>query len=82
MSVGFLSWWDGWISLGGLFSGAIVGLTGLGGAAIVTPMLVLVFGIPAPIAVSTDVVSAAAIKPIGAGVHLKRRTPYLAVAGW
>ena len=82
MSVGFLSWWDGWISLGGLFSGAIVGLTGLGGAAIVTPMLVLIFGIPAPIAVSTDVVSAAAIKPIGAGVHLKRRTPYLAVAGW
>ena len=33
------------LSLGGLIAGIIVGLTGMGGAALVTPMLVLVFGI-------------------------------------
>jgi uncharacterized membrane protein YfcA len=74
--------WDVWVTLAGLFSGVVVGLTGLGGAAIVTPMLVLLFGVPAPIAVSTDLVSAAIIKPIGATVHVRRRTPHIAVVAW
>lgn len=71
-----------WLTLGGLFAGTVVGLTGLGGAAIVTPMLLLLFNIPAGVAVSTDVVSAAVMKPIGAMVHLRRRTPYLKVVAW
>jgi uncharacterized membrane protein YfcA len=70
------------LTLGGLFAGTVVGLTGLGGAAIVTPMLLLLFNIPAPIAVSTDVVSAAVMKPVGAGVHIKRKTPYYPVVVW
>jgi uncharacterized membrane protein YfcA len=73
---------DPFLSLGGLFAGIVVGLTGLGGAAIVTPMLLLLFNIPAPVAVSTDVVSAAVMKPVGAGVHIKRRTPYYPVVLW
>ncbi len=73
---------DPWLSLGGLFAGVVVGLTGLGGAAIVTPMLLLLFNVPAPIAVSTDLVSAAVMKPVGAAVHIKRRTPYWPVVGW
>lgn len=73
---------DLWLTLGGLFAGSVVGLTGLGGAAIVTPMLLLLFGLPAPIAVSTDVVSAAVMKPVGASVHLRQRTPYLPVVLW
>ncbi len=70
------------LTLGGLLAGLIVGLTGMGGAAIVTPMLIFVFGIPAPIAVSTDVVSAAAMKPVGAAVHVMRRTPHLRIVFW
>lgn len=73
---------DPLLSLGGLFAGIVVGLTGLGGAAIVTPMLLLLFNVPAPVAVSTDVVSAAVMKPVGAGVHIKRRTPYYPVVLW
>lgn len=73
---------DPWLSLGGLFAGVVVGLTGLGGAAIVTPMLLLLFNVPAPIAVSTDLVSAAVMKPVGAAVHIKRRTPYWPVVTW
>jgi len=73
---------DPFLTLGGLFAGTVVGLTGLGGAAIVTPMLLLLFNVPAPVAVSTDVVSAAVMKPVGAGVHIKRRTPYYPVVLW
>lgn len=73
---------DLWLTLGGLFAGTVVGMTGLGGAAIVTPMLLLLFNVPAPIAVSTDLVSAAIMKPVGAAVHIKRRTPYWPVVGW
>ena len=70
------------ITLGGLFAGTVVGLTGLGGAAIVTPMLLLLFGIPAPVAVSTDLVSAALMKPVGASVHWRQRTPHWPVVLW
>ncbi|TAK69726.1 MAG: sulfite exporter TauE/SafE family protein [Actinomycetota bacterium] len=70
------------MTLGGLIAGVVVGLTGLGGAAIVTPMLMLVFGVPSATAVSTDVVTAAITKPVGSIVHLRRRTPYLPVVGW
>lgn len=73
---------DPFLTLGGLFAGTVVGLTGLGGAAIVTPMLLLLFNVPAPVAVSTDVVSAAVMKPVGAAVHIKRRTPYYPVVLW
>lgn len=57
-------------------------MTGLGGAAIVTPMLLLLFNIPPAVAVSTDVVSAAVMKPVGASVHIRRRTPYYPVVLW
>lgn len=73
---------DPWLTLGGLFAGTVVGLTGLGGAAIVTPMLLLLFNVPASVAVSTDVVSAAVMKPVGAAVHIKRKTPYYPVVLW
>ncbi|HQR79736.1 MAG TPA: sulfite exporter TauE/SafE family protein [Actinomycetota bacterium] len=73
---------DPFLTLGGLFAGMVVGLTGLGGAAIVTPMLLLIFNVPPPIAVSTDVVSAAVMKPVGAGVHIKRHTPHYSVVLW
>lgn len=73
---------DPWLVLGGLFAGTVVGMTGLGGAAIVTPMLLLLFNVPTSVAVSTDLVSAAVMKPVGATVHIIRKTPYWVVVGW
>lgn len=60
------------IAIAGLLGGIMVGLTGMGGGAFVTPMLVLVFGVPPLAAVSSDLVASAVTKPIGAAVHLRR----------
>lgn len=73
---------DVWMALGGLFAGIVVGLTGMGGAAIVTPLLIFGFGVPPAVAVSTDVVAAATMKPIGAWVHLRARTPHMRIVLW
>ncbi len=56
-------------SLAGLFVGVIVGLTGVGGGSLMTPILALGFGIPANIAVGTDLAFAAATKGVGTAVH-------------
>ncbi|MFN8172652.1 MAG: sulfite exporter TauE/SafE family protein [Candidatus Nanopelagicales bacterium] len=70
------------LSLGGLVAGVIVGLTGMGGAALVTPMLVLLFGINPATAVSSDVVAAAIMKPVGAYVHIRAKTVHWGLVGW
>ena len=70
------------LSLGGLVAGIIVGLTGMGGAALVTPMLVLLFGINPATAVSSDVVAAAIMKPVGAYVHIRAKTVHWGLVGW
>ncbi|WP_082105503.1 sulfite exporter TauE/SafE family protein [Demequina subtropica] len=54
--------------------GVVVGLTGMGGGALMTPTLVLFFNIPAPVAVSSDIVAAAAMKPFGSWVHIRNKT--------
>ncbi len=70
------------LAFGGLLAGVLVGLTGMGGAALVTPMLVLVFGVPPAAAVSSDVVASAAMKPVGAYVHAKARTVHWRLVWW
>lgn len=70
------------LSLGGLVAGVIVGLTGMGGAALVTPMLVLLFGINPATAVSSDVVAAAVMKPVGALVHIRAKTVHWGLVAW
>ena len=70
------------LSLGGLIAGIIVGLTGMGGAALVTPMLVLLFGVNPATAVSSDVVASAFMKPVGALVHIRARTVHWGLVGW
>ncbi len=70
------------IAVGGLIVGFIVGLTGVGGGALMTPMLVLIFGVPPLAAVSSDVVAAVIMKPIGGGVHLRRGTVKLGLVKW
>lgn len=49
-------------TVAGLFVGFIVGLTGIGGGALMTPILIVVFGIPPITAVSTDLLYAAVTK--------------------
>lgn len=70
------------LSLGGLIAGIMVGLTGMGGAALVTPMLVLIFGINPAAAVSSDVVASAIMKPVGAIVHIRAKTVHWGLVGW
>ena len=53
----------------GLLVGAIVGLTGVGGGSIMTPLLITLFGVPAPIAVGTDLAAAAVTKAVGTIAH-------------
>ena len=56
-------------SLAGLFVGTIVGLTGVGGGSLMTPLLELLFGIPPSIAIGTDLLYASMTKAGGAAVH-------------
>ncbi|MFN8017934.1 MAG: sulfite exporter TauE/SafE family protein [Acidimicrobiales bacterium] len=62
------------IAAAGAGVGFIVGLTGMGGGALMTPLLVLVFGINPSAAVASDLVAAVIMKPVGGAVHLRRGT--------
>jgi uncharacterized membrane protein YfcA len=70
------------IVVGGLIVGFVVGMTGVGGGALMTPMLVLIFGVQPLAAVSSDLVAAVIMKPIGGGVHLRRGTVKLGLVKW
>jgi uncharacterized protein len=62
--------------------GTVVGLTGMGGGALMTPVLVLFFNIPPLTAVSSDLVASAVMKPVGSVVHLRRGTVNLSLVKW
>ncbi|WP_458113669.1 sulfite exporter TauE/SafE family protein [Arthrobacter sp. R1-13] len=62
--------------------GIVVGLTGMGGGALMTPVLVLVFGVPPLAAVSSDLVASAVMKPVGSAVHFRRGTVNLELVKW
>jgi uncharacterized membrane protein YfcA len=62
--------------------GIVVGLTGMGGGALMTPVLVLFFQIPPLTAVSSDLVASAVMKPVGSFVHLRRGTVHLGLVKW
>ncbi|MEV4255659.1 sulfite exporter TauE/SafE family protein [Spirillospora sp. NPDC049652] len=72
-----------WAMAGGSFLVAVVvGLTGMGGGALMTPMLVTFFGVSPLAAVSSDLVAAAVMKPVGSLVHLRRGTVNLRLVAW
>jgi uncharacterized protein len=62
--------------------GVVVGLTGMGGGALMTPVLVLFFNVPPLTAVSSDLVASAVMKPVGSVVHLRRGTVHLGLVKW
>jgi uncharacterized membrane protein YfcA len=73
---------DGYVALAGLLVGFTVGLTGMGGGALMTPILVLLFKVQPLAAVSSDLVAAFVMKPIGGAVHLRRGTVNKRLVGW
>jgi uncharacterized membrane protein YfcA len=70
------------MAVGSFVVGLVVGLTGMGGGALMTPMLVLFFGVQPLAAVSSDLVASVFMKPFGGMVHLKRRTVDLRLVKW
>ncbi len=69
-------------AVSGLLGGFLVGLTGVGGGSIMTPLLVLVFGIAPSAAVGTDLLYASITKASGVPIHAKKRHVDWAVVGW
>lgn len=70
------------VALAGLCVGLVVGLTGMGGGALMTPLLVLLFGMDPLTAVSSDLAASMLMKPVGALVHLRRETVNRQMVGW
>lgn len=73
---------DWTLALGALVVGICVGLTGMGGGALMTPMLVIFFGVSPLAAVSSDLVASAVMKPVGSLVHLRNGTVRLDLVKW
>jgi uncharacterized protein len=62
--------------------GLLVGMTGMGGASLMTPLLILVFGISPVTAIGTDIFYAAITKTVGGIQHLKLKTVHRGLAFW
>src|SRR5262249_61710890 len=92
-----LTWWGVWqyrrrrrdrrmglnlyVVLGSAIVGLLVGLTGAGGGALMTPMLILLFSVKPSAAISSDLVAAVVMRPVGAAVHLHKGTVNLRMVG-
>jgi uncharacterized protein len=70
------------LALAGLLVGFVVGLTGMGGGALMTPILVVVFNIQPLAAVSSDLVASFFMRPVGAAVHLRQGTVNWQLVKW
>jgi uncharacterized membrane protein YfcA len=65
---------DPYIVLGSAVVGFLVGMTGAGGGALMTPMLILLFGVTPSAAISSDLVAAVVMRPFGSAMHLRKGT--------
>jgi uncharacterized membrane protein YfcA len=68
-------------TLSGFLVGLIVGVTGVGGGSLMTPLLVLLFGVSPATAVGTDLIYASLTKSLGGWVHARRGTVDWRVVG-
>jgi uncharacterized protein len=66
----------------GLIVGVLVGMTGAGGGALMTPILILLFGVTPSTAVSSDIVASAIMKPFGGAVHYRRGNVHMGLVRW
>ena len=69
-------------SLTGLLVGVLVGMTGMGGGSLMTPILILLFGFNAKVAVGTDILHGAVFKSFGAVRHRMLGTVHARLALW
>jgi uncharacterized protein len=70
------------IVIAGLIVGLLVGLTGSGGGALLTPILILLFGVTPSAAISNSIVASAVMRPIGGAIHFRKGTVHLGLVGW
>ncbi len=73
---------DPYIVLGSAVVGFLVGMTGAGGGALMTPMLILFFGVKPSTAISSDLVAAVLMRPVGAVVHMTKKTVNYSLVGY
>jgi uncharacterized membrane protein YfcA len=73
---------DPYIVLGSAVIGLLVGMTGAGGGALMTPMLILLFSVRPSTAISSDLVAAVVMRPIGAIVHMRAGTVNARLVAW
>src|ERR1044072_5353910 len=69
-------------TLTGLLIGSLVGLTGMGGGSLMTPILVIVFNFNPTYAVGTDILHGAIFKSFGAVRHRRLGTVHARLTGW
>ena len=70
------------IATAGLLVGFTVGLTGMGGGALMTPIMVIFFGVAPLAAVSSDLLVSLVMKPVGGMVHFRRGTVRMDLVRW
>lgn len=70
------------LSLTGLLIGMLVGVTGMGGGSLMTPILILVFGFKPTLAVGTDILHGAVFKTFGAVQHRRLGTVHARMTFW
>jgi len=66
----------------GLGIGILVGMTGMGGGSLMTPMLILIFGIQPTTAIGTDIFYSAVTKTVGGWRHLRMKTVNMDLVKW
>jgi uncharacterized membrane protein YfcA len=71
-----------YVVLGSALVGLLVGLTGAGGGALMTPMLILLFHVKPAAAISSDLVAAVVMRPVGSVVHMRKGTVNYRLVGW
>ncbi|HXC83200.1 MAG TPA: sulfite exporter TauE/SafE family protein [Trebonia sp.] len=71
-----------YVILGSAVVGLLVGVTGAGGGALMTPMLILLFNVKPAAAISSDLVAAVVMRPVGSVVHLHKGTVNMRLVGW
>jgi hypothetical protein len=81
-AIGVLVGLNPYIVLGSAVVGLLVGLTGAGGGALMTPMLILLFNVKPAAAISSDLVAAVVMRPVGSLVHMQKGTVNFRLVGW
>jgi uncharacterized membrane protein YfcA len=73
---------DPLLAIAGLFIGILVGMTGMGGGSLMTPMLVFLFGFKPTVAIGTDILHGAIFKSFGAARHRQLGTVHARLTLW